>query len=307
MMMHYSIPDYEDPKFSIDDPSGTELELTVLDRSIGWNNRWSLDAGCGYGRLSETICQRSENAILLDYSLTNLTRAREKYYRDGKNRYFILADMAKLPFKEASMDLITSIRVLHHLGPLEPYLSEFDRCLSPGGEVIFSFDNSQNAAVLTSFILNRLLGTSLMGIDFNPLSGDTVLAGNSPKNRRIYFHSYKYILSIASLINKWDQVAQFYGGISDSGHKHGTIISVITRKAERALFDRQIARYLFPNSYLVFRKRGHGDKAIRKNIDDVLACPVCKTDVQINTDTVQCRSGHNFEVRDGLIDFRVGR
>ena len=301
-----SIPDYEDPDFTINDPYGTEFELSVLERSVPKHNRWALDAGCGYGRLSEIICERSDRVIFLDYSLSNLRRAKEKYYLGESKRYFILADIGKLPLKDGSLNLITSIRVLHHLSTPEIYISEFSRCLVPGGYEILSFNSGDNAAILLSFIINRILGTNLMGIGFNPLSGKTVMAGNSPPNRRIYFYRYGHIIRTAKSMDLRYIIAHYHGGISDSASRHGAIVSNISRRAENAVFGKKISRYLFPNSYMVFSKSGSIESGEHEDLEDILACPICRTDIRLSVDKATCTTGHSFPLREGIIDFRIG-
>ncbi len=74
-----------------------------------------------------------KNYIPLDISYTSI-----KAYVDMYNKYGIVADACKLPFKNNSIDVIFTHTFLEH--PLKPenVLKEIDRVLKPGGYVIHS-------------------------------------------------------------------------------------------------------------------------------------------------------------------------
>lgn len=74
-----------------------------------------------------------ENYIPLDISYTSI-----KGYVDTYDRFGIVADACKLPFKDKSVDAIFTHTFLEH--PLRPedVLNEIDRVLKPGGFIIHS-------------------------------------------------------------------------------------------------------------------------------------------------------------------------
>lgn len=74
-----------------------------------------------------------KNYIPLDISYSSI-----KGYVEMYNRYGVVADACKLPFKNSSIDVIFTHTFLEH--PLKPedVLSEIDRVLKPGGYVIHS-------------------------------------------------------------------------------------------------------------------------------------------------------------------------
>lgn len=91
-----------------------------------------LDAACGEGQLSETIC----NSIELhgvDIDLLRLGRAVNRNYAG-----IWCASITDLPFVDGSFDGITSIETLEHIEDINSALKELHRCLKPGGRLILS-------------------------------------------------------------------------------------------------------------------------------------------------------------------------
>jgi demethylmenaquinone methyltransferase/2-methoxy-6-polyprenyl-1,4-benzoquinol methylase len=64
-----------------------------------------------------------------------LVRARAKALRGGRTAVFAAADAMRLPFPDASFDLITTAFGFRNLANYEAGLLEFARVLKPGGEV----------------------------------------------------------------------------------------------------------------------------------------------------------------------------
>ena len=73
------------------------------------------DLGCGMGRWSYMLAQRSavSEVILVDFS--EAIFAARKLFADDPRAIFFMADLLNLPFKEGSLDFAMSLGVLHHL------------------------------------------------------------------------------------------------------------------------------------------------------------------------------------------------
>jgi ubiquinone/menaquinone biosynthesis C-methylase UbiE len=92
-----------------------------------------LDVGCGTARSREVYAERVEWYIGLDLSLGALVRARQRASTLTRG------DATRLPFADASFDVVAFSSVLHHLPDRPAALREARRVLRPGGWV-FAFD-----------------------------------------------------------------------------------------------------------------------------------------------------------------------
>ena len=103
-----------------------------------------LDLCCGTGDLAFALAHEGKARILgADFAHTMLVRAREKSFArsapDGARATgpmsFFEADALRLPFAEASFDLVTSAFGFRNLANYEAGLREIQRVLKPGGTI----------------------------------------------------------------------------------------------------------------------------------------------------------------------------
>ena len=94
--------------------------------------RWFADFGGGYGRNGMHYPAVAEHVILVDYSVTQLTRAAERL-ATGINSgrvHLIRADLGQLPLIDSAVDAAMVVRVLHHMTDVERCLREMARTVS---------------------------------------------------------------------------------------------------------------------------------------------------------------------------------
>lgn len=108
-------------------------ESLVIERffaSVG-QVPWLVDFGGGFGRNVIHYRQRTEHAVLVDYSLGNLEHAASMYAEEIKRgRLFLIrADLYRLPFINRAFDAGLIIRVLHHLTEADDALGEMGRVI----------------------------------------------------------------------------------------------------------------------------------------------------------------------------------
>lgn len=100
-----------------------------------------LDVCSGTGEMTRNLSQRADVSTKIysvDFSFPMLSHAKKKDYKHPVN--FVLADVAHLPFPDATFDLVTisfSIRNLNlNREELQVHLREFHRILKPGGQFL---------------------------------------------------------------------------------------------------------------------------------------------------------------------------
>jgi SAM-dependent methyltransferase len=115
-------------------------ELAIRRLLGGRRFTHAVDIGGGYGRLCGLLEQYAEKVTLADPSRRQLDLAAEYLKNHPRiNRQIMQADDLKFP--GGSIDLITMIRVVHHLPDLRAELREIGRVLEPSGCAIIEVAN----------------------------------------------------------------------------------------------------------------------------------------------------------------------
>ncbi|MFJ8391124.1 class I SAM-dependent methyltransferase [Streptomyces sp. NPDC094438] len=120
-------------------------EVLAIRRLIA-NRRFShaVDVGGGYGRLSVLLQEYAETVTLLDPSRKQLDAA--KALLGGLPRIQTrLMDAGLIQLPRASVDLVTMVRVMHHLPDPQPTLRAISRVLRPGGTALIEVANLAHA------------------------------------------------------------------------------------------------------------------------------------------------------------------
>jgi SAM-dependent methyltransferase len=137
-------------------------EDAVLERVVD-TTVW-LDAGCGRRVLPDwrqaaecTLVARARLAVGCDLDHGSIRTHRTL-------RRLVVADLAKLPFKNGCMNLVTSNMVAEHLDQPPAVFREFARILRGGGCVIVHTPNAWSYVVMLSRVLPRRLKLRLVRI-----------------------------------------------------------------------------------------------------------------------------------------------
>lgn len=116
-------------------------EEIAIRRLVG-NKKFknAVDVGGGYGRLCLLLEQFSDKVTLAEPSQQQLDIAKD-FLKDRPQIDQKLLQAGDLKFKDGSIDLMTVIRVMHHLPDPAPEFKEFHRVLSDDGYLILEVAN----------------------------------------------------------------------------------------------------------------------------------------------------------------------
>lgn len=297
------IPDYEDPAFIIDDAEAS-MEVGVLRELLPRFSEWAVDLGCGYGRLSAVLAERSRKIILVDYSMTNMKRARQRMLHEGISASFLLADISHLPFRSGSLDTVAMFRVFHHFSDPGLAMREIVRCMKPDGNIVFNYNSSDNASMMLFWLKHKINGgKSHQKFPFPLVSG--TLRGSPESNKRpIYFQTHSTIRNIMRQNGLVPSLGDFHSGMLGKINADNRLLGQMARNLQARMMDKWPSRFLFPNNYLLCRKKGYKDNTEFHNLEELLACPVCYGMVSIKEGFIGCENGHRFSIVDGIYDFR---
>lgn len=124
--------------------------LSWLDGSDLSRSSAVLDAGCGAGVVACEMAKRECRVFGMDYSYGMVEKANRVCNKERKlNVKFLGGDIEKLPFKDASFDMVICLGVITYLKSEEKALRELSRILKPDGNLIIS---SLNKAHLVRYL-----------------------------------------------------------------------------------------------------------------------------------------------------------
>lgn len=133
----------------------------VLVAAAGGGYRNLVDIGTGTGRILEILAPHVERGIGVDLSREMLAIARDNLERAGlRHCYVRLADMYRLPFEDASIDLISVHQVLHFAEEPARVIGEAARLLRPGGRLVVADFAPHGLEYLRTTHAHRRLGFS---------------------------------------------------------------------------------------------------------------------------------------------------
>lgn len=116
-------------------------ERMAIKRLIkGKRFKHAVDIGGGYGRLCVFLENYADKVTLAEPSQQQLDIAKD-FLKDHPDIEQKLVQADKLPFKDGSVDLLTMIRVMHHLPDPSPEFKEFARVLSDDGYFVLEIAN----------------------------------------------------------------------------------------------------------------------------------------------------------------------
>lgn len=116
--------------------SGQERRLAIIERFVPLEGRRVLDLGCGVGEYVRAFARQGARAYGCDIERPRLLRARERGTDD-----VLLAAGERLPFSDASLDVVVLNEVIEHVSDDGETMREVSRVLAPGGVAVIYAPN----------------------------------------------------------------------------------------------------------------------------------------------------------------------
>lgn len=118
----------------------------VLDRLALDGDERVLDAGCGSGRVTESLAERLPNGhvIALDASPSMIAAARERLARFGERIEYVVADLDRALPLRVPVDAIVSNATFHWVADHDALFRHLAAVLRPGGRLVAQFGGAGN-------------------------------------------------------------------------------------------------------------------------------------------------------------------
>lgn len=158
-------------------------EIAIKRLLKGKHFKHAVDVGGGYGRLCILLEKYAEKVTLAEPSQQQLDLG-EEYLKDHPRIERKLLQAADLKFKDGSIDLVTMIRVMHHLPNPRPEFEEITRVLAPNGFAIIEVANYAHARNRLKHLLKgKKLPKDPVSIlsDANKKKGEIAFVNHNPK------------------------------------------------------------------------------------------------------------------------------
>ncbi|MEY9878040.1 ubiquinone/menaquinone biosynthesis C-methylase UbiE [Streptacidiphilus sp. MAP12-33] len=137
------------------------------------------DVGGGTGIIGRRLRRDDREVVVVDLTHAMLRLAHERL--PGRA---VRASAERLPFRDGSLDAITSVWLLHLLSDSRPVVAEFARVLRPGGTLVCTVD--KDACHDVGSDIDEVLG------DLRPRRGNAVGAAEQDATERIVAHGAEF-------------------------------------------------------------------------------------------------------------------
>ncbi len=112
----------------------------------------ALDLCCGSGRLTALAAARGLHAVGVDISTQFIGT------EGAGQAAFVVGNMMNVPFRSGCAGVVYCVDSLQYADDPEGALAEMARLLKPGGQLIFSTQNTYNLAGIKKAVMERLTG-----------------------------------------------------------------------------------------------------------------------------------------------------
>jgi len=271
----------------------------LLNKESG---NWFIDIGGSYGRLADTYTKRYKNCIILDYSLKTLLKNQKIIKNHFPNTSLIAADAYQMPFKKDTFDGGLMVRVLHHIQKQDECFRKVSRIIKGKGIYIQEFPNKIHikSRIKALFSNDRSLKSE------EPYQQPTTHLEGA-KGDGVHFLNYhpKYIQNLLEKNNF--QIIQKLGcsylRIPILKKVLGTKILTFLERILQIIFAKTS---ISPSIFLKAKSLGESKETKYEKIENILACPICKSPLEFKGDTAICgKCDKQYIKKQGIWDFRI--
>jgi len=160
----YNDPNFDYTKYWVGreyENAAEEIAIRRLLKNKHFKN--AVDIGGGYGRLCPLLEKYADNVTLAEPSSKQLTIAKN-FLKKSKKIKFIKLDATNYNIPDNSVDLITMVRVMHHIPDPDNEFSQLERILSDNGYLILEVANYAHFVNKIKFLL-RIKKSSNQPVD----------------------------------------------------------------------------------------------------------------------------------------------
>jgi ubiquinone/menaquinone biosynthesis C-methylase UbiE len=108
----------------------------IFELAGGVKGRRALDVGSGDGRLAAALRRAGAEVTALDADPRMLAAARTRADTERISLALVRGDAARLPFRDATFDLVTAVTLLCFVPDARAVVAEMARVLEPGGRLV---------------------------------------------------------------------------------------------------------------------------------------------------------------------------
>jgi 2-polyprenyl-6-hydroxyphenyl methylase/3-demethylubiquinone-9 3-methyltransferase len=116
----------------------TYINKVIEQQTLSWEKLNILDIGCGGGFICEEYAKKGSQVTGVDPSSGSIDTAKNHAKTSHFTIDYQVAEGEKLPFADASFDVVSCFDVLEHVSDLNQVINEVRRVLKPNG--IFLYD-----------------------------------------------------------------------------------------------------------------------------------------------------------------------
>lgn len=128
-----------------------------------------LDVGCGNGYILSHFARGGASVSGVDLTAQGIRLSRQRFALANLQGKFAQSNAERLPFQDASFDLVTSMGVLHHTPRPDNGIDEIYRVLKPGGRFLIMMYHRNSLLYRLKFPLLRAFRPSLRDKDMQAI------------------------------------------------------------------------------------------------------------------------------------------
>lgn len=266
---------------------------------------WFLDVGGSYGRLTPTYYKKYKNPVILDYSAKTLRNNYEILKNKYPNIHLVAANAYKMPFKESVFDGGLMVRVLHHIENPDEYFGELKKIMKSGADYIQEFANKMHIKAVLRAVLKRDKEFFTKEPYIQPSLA--ISEGTKDNVEGIFYNFHPQYVR---------EVMTKNGFVVDKKHGCSFLRSPLFKKIfndSTLLFFEKIFQNTLsftnipPSIFFETKVKKVKTKGMEyKNLEDILLCPSCKGNIQIDKDIAKCSNcKKEYTKENNVWDFRV--